>query len=164
METIKEKIRDLKDSEIVTVINSLYDRIFTNIPADAMAGNISTLPEIKKLKGLDETTLMNSFSATESVQLARLLIDHLSDNPSLFQIIENEIDKIKASKEMFIGTILTVGLVVNLTVLLATSKIEVKKSPSGKIAWKVIKKDISPDLAEKFFGPFFKLFTGVISH
>ncbi len=153
MPTTLQMVRELSDSQVVAVARELFSLVYEEIPYEEVSGNFGSVPEVGALAGLDEMTLKRDLPAAESARLGRLLLETFAGDPALEPFVREAIEKVHASDDLIVLEILALGLVVNLTLLVATTKVKVKKGADGKIKWEVNKGKASPELVKAVVEP-----------
>ncbi len=133
MQAAQDIIASLSDVEATTLINELYQKVYTAVPFEAMRqGLVSGQAEVETLKSLDPKISQKTFTAQESVLLCRHLLTSFAQDDQLAPLLVNTWEEIKTDDKMMVETILAVGLVVNVTLFMATSEIEYR---DGKLTF-----------------------------
>ena len=153
MSTTLDIVHDLSDSEVVAVARQLFNEVYTHVPYNEVRGNANAVAELDPLVSLDNMKLKGALSVNESVYLGRLLLEQYAHDPVLAPLVQESLEKTKKSDNLYVDLILTLGLVVNLTLLVVTTEVSVKKESDGKITWKFAKKKAEPDLVKAVVGP-----------
>ena len=153
MGTTLELVRELPDSQVVEVAKELFRRVYVEIPYDEVSRNFGAVMAVEPLVPLDEATLRRDLSAEDSARLGRLLLEQYAGDPALEPLVQQAVDKVQGSDNMVVDVILAVGLVVNLTLLIATTKVKVEKGPDGELKWQVTKGEASPELVKAVVEP-----------
>ena len=138
MSEVMEMVNKLSDSESVMAAQELFDTVFTEIDYDAMVKNSTEFPELQDILKIDDSKLESDLSASESIQLSRIVLQNFAANPGLAPAVTDACEKVKKQDDLFVGAILAFGLVVNLTLLIASTSVSIEKGPDGVI-WKIEK-------------------------
>ena len=146
-------VRDLTDSQVVGVVKEFFSEVFTQIPYEEVRLNSETVANLDSLVRLDGETLECPLSAAESARLGRLVLERFARDPELSPLVDKACEKVKSSDEMFVDVLLALGLIVNLTLLVATTEVQVKKESDGTTTWKLTKKKASPELVKAVIDP-----------
>ena len=153
MQTTLDIVQGLSDSEIVEVVKELFNTVYTEVPYNEVRNNSEAVAEVDPLVSLDTEALKHELSATESARLGRLVLEQYARDPELAPFVQQAWDKVQNSDNLVVGMILAVGLVVNLTLLVATTEVEVQKGADGTITWRVVKKEATPELIDAVVKP-----------
>lgn len=148
-----DTVGGLSDSEVIAVTTELFNRVYQEIPYDDVRSNFAGVDAVDPLVGLDEPALRRQLSADDSARLGRLVLEHYARDEAFEPLVDEAIEKVRSSDDLIVGVILAVGLVVNLTLLVATTKATVSKQPDGTIAWSVSKSEASPELVTAIVNP-----------
>lgn len=157
MHTTQELIQGLSDAQVVEVTKELFDIVYTQVPYDDVRRNSEEISEVDALVSLDSDSLKQEMSAAESAQLGRLVLMEYAGDPELAPFVQQAWEKVESSDDLVVGVILALGVVVNLTLLVATSSVKMKKDASGKITWSVGKKSAEPELVDAVIKPLSKV-------
>ncbi|UCE07831.1 MAG: hypothetical protein JSW07_07310, partial [bacterium] len=93
---------------------------------------------VATLKVLNQETKQRKFNATDSVVLAKQILRGFARDKQMSSLVLAAWEDIKDDDKLFIETILAVGLVVNVTLFMASSEIEYS---DGKLSFKKGKAD-----------------------
>ena len=159
MQNIQEIIRGLSDSQVIEVTKELFNIVYTQVPYDEVRSNSERVSEVDALVSLDSESLKQEMSAAESARFGRLVLEEYASNPELVPFVRQAWEKVQSSDDLIIGVILALGVVVNLTLLVATTSLKMKKDASGNITWEVGKKPAGPELVEAVVNPLAKVAT-----
>jgi hypothetical protein len=153
METTLEIVRDLSDSQVVGVMKELFNLVYKDIPYDSVRANSEAVAEVAPLASLDGEHLDRDLSAEDSAQLGRLVLEEYANNPDLEPFVRQASEDVRGSDKLVVGVILALGVVVNLTLLVATTSARVVKATDGSISWSMTKTKAKPELVEKVVAP-----------
>jgi hypothetical protein len=160
MTTTKELIEGLSDEQVIEVTKELFNSVYTEVPYDEVISNSDGVTELGPLMALDAGDLKRDLSASESAHFGRLVLAEFATDPELETLVRQAVDNVQTSDDLVIGTILAVGMVVNLTLLIATTSVKVEKDADGKTTWKLVKKNANPELVTSVINPLAKVATG----
>ncbi len=157
MQTTLEIVHGLSDSQVVEVVKELFNAVYAEVPYNEVRSNAEAVAEVDPLISLDHEALKHELSATESARLGRLVLEQYARDPELAPFVQQAWDKVQNSDDMVVGVILALGLVINLTLLVATTEVQVQKGADGKITWKISKKQAEPELVSAVINPLVKV-------
>src|SRR6267142_4852289 len=140
-----EIVRKLSDAEVAALATEVFNIVYTEIPYSEIRSNSESVAEVGSLVSLDSGALKASLPTAESARLGRIVLEQYAADPKLAPIVQEAWERMqkKANKLPIIEAALTLGLLVNLTLLLATTEVHVQKK-GGKITWTVRKKKAEP--------------------
>lgn len=153
METTLDIVRDLSDSQVVGVMKELFNLVYKEIPYDSVRANSEAVEEVAPLASLDGEHLDRDLSAAESADLGRLVLEEYANNPDLEPFVQKACDQVRGSDKLVVGVILALGVVVNLTLLVATTSARMVKAADGSKSWSITKTKAKPELVDKVLGP-----------
>lgn len=145
--TAKSKVEALPNSLVALAVDELFQRVFSTVPADDVDARMKGVPQLDALLAGDEAALDKRFTQGDSLELGRALLASYADDPALSVLVEEACDRaIEQNKDkMVIGTLLTVGLVANLTYLIMATSVTVTKRADGQLSWRVEKRSSPPE-------------------
>lgn len=153
MQTTLDIVHSLSDSQVVEVVKELFNAVYTQVPYNEVRNNSEAVAEVDPLVSLDNEALKYELSATESARLGRLVLEQYARDPELAPFVQQAWDKVQNSDNLVVGVILALGLVVNLTLLVATTEVQVQKGADGTTTWKLVKREAKPELVEAVVNP-----------
>lgn len=153
MSTTLETVQGLSDSEVVEVAQELFNEVFSELPYDEVRKNSEATPEVNSLVSADEDALKHELTRAESAHLGRLVLEQYARDPELEPFVQQAVAKVQRSDKLIVDVILALGLVVSLTLLVATTKVQVQKGADGKTTWKIDKREAKPELVKAVVGP-----------
>lgn len=159
MEDTLERVRNLSDVEIVQVARTLFTDLFANIAYDQVRSTARDLADLDPLVALTPDALQRELSAADSAELGRLVVEHCAQSPELEPAVREACDKVSSSDDMVVGVLLAVGLVVNLTLLVATTEVSIEQGGDGKRSWKVKKRTAPPSWIKAIINPIARVAT-----
>jgi hypothetical protein len=157
MQTTLELVHDLSDSQVIEVAKELFNTVYANVPFDQVRKNSEGAVDVGELVALNDEVKQQDLSPTDSARFGRLVLEQYARDPELGPLVHQAWNKVESSDELIVDVLLALGLVVNLTLLVATTKIELQNLPDGKIRWKIVKRDAPPELVGSVLKPLAKL-------
>jgi hypothetical protein len=152
-----DDVRSLSNTEVVQVAEALFDTIYAEVSHDAVIEYSSDAPEVSSLVTLAPETLQRELSADDSAALARNMLLAYAEDPNLAPVVQRTIAEVRDSDDLVVGVLLTLGLIVNLTLLVVSTSIEIEKDKRGKVTWKIKKRNIKPDTIRAVVEPLAKV-------
>ena len=152
-----ELVKKLSDTQVVEVTKHLFNSVYSNVPYDQVASNSKGIAEVSQLASLSDEDMQQELSAADSARFGRLLLEQYAQDPALAPLVEQAWKKVESSDELIIEVMLALGLVVNLTLFMASTKVKLKKGPDGKIEWELEKGRATPDLVKSVINPLAKV-------
>lgn len=146
-------VKSLSDVKVTSLIRQLYQNIFKAISYQEMLDKLpSSVNNIDTLRNLDQEIIKKKLNSENSVALAKQALTAFAKDEQLSQLLINAWEEIKDHDKLFIETILAVGLVVNVTLFMATSDIEYK---DGKFSFR--KEKASAEILKPIMEPITEL-------
>lgn len=144
---VKSKVEALPSSLIALAVDDLFQRVFSSAPVDEISALMTGVAPLDALRKRGDDELAKSLSQADSVELGRALLMSYAEDAALAPLVEQACDHAlaKSKNDLVVGTLLTVGLVTNLTYLIMATSVTVKKGADGKLTWKVEKRASPPD-------------------
>ncbi len=125
MTTAQQIVSNLDDNQAILMVNKINDRIYAAV-------DYSTIEQSAKGDDLGNALLeisddqMNArMDADDSVAVARRFLDSIARDESLSYLVIDAWEEVQNEDSMFVGTVIAVGLVVNLTLFMISSKIKI---------------------------------------
>ena len=150
-------VESLSDVQATSLIRQLYRNIYKAVPYQKMLDNLPIgIDHVDTLKTLDQEVKKKQLNAPDSVTLAKHILRAFASDGQLSPLVLAAWEEIKDDDKLFIETIIAVGLVVNVTLFMATSEIEFKDGKfifkKGKADADILKSIIEPvtELVKKF--------------
>ncbi len=150
---ITSRVGNLSDDQVAAVLGQVYRDIYKEVSAVAVRENGAAEEELRPLLQLDADALEQSLSAQESLALGRVLLAALVEDPQLAPLVAEAMDKADSADEMFVGVVLALGLVVNLTLLVASTEVRITQTAAGKRSWSINKRKADTDLVNAVVKP-----------
>jgi hypothetical protein len=160
-DTTIDRLRQLSDSEIVAVAREFFDRVFAAVPFDQVQANFDADPAVAGLATLDAAALRRELPADESKRLSCAVLEAAARDPALEPLVRESIELVQRSDQLVVEVILSLGLLVNLTLLLATTRLRVHKGGDGRIIWDVSKDTATPELMKTVVEPVVKAIASI---
>lgn len=153
MPTALEMVNELSDSQVIGVTKALFSRVYTEISYDDVLTNAEGQILLNPLLSLKEEALRNDLTPEDSTRIGRRVLSHFAADEAFSPLVREAVKKVQNADDLVVEVILAAGLVVNLTLLIATTKIEVSKGQDGKINWHIKKREASPELVKAIVKP-----------
>lgn len=153
MQTTLEMVNQLSDSQVIGATKVLFSRVYTEIPYEEVLTNAQGQGPLIPLLSIGENALRKDLTTEDSTRIGRLVLSQYAVDDAFGPLVREAIEKVQTSDDLVVDIILAVGLVVNLTLLMATTKVDISKGPDGKINWRIIKSEASPELVEAVVKP-----------
>jgi len=133
MNEVLERIENLSESQVIEVLNELHSKLFRLIDYKEVIGNATACGEddVKFLVNLGTQHKSAVKNFDEAGETAKDLLKLMASEEAYKDVVSDVLDEIESNEHMsVVATIVAVGLMVNLTLLVATTKI---KYEEGKI-------------------------------
>ncbi|MCH9027950.1 MAG: hypothetical protein IIA05_12700 [Proteobacteria bacterium] len=153
MQTTQELIQALSDSQVIEVTKELFNIVYKQVSYAEVRSNSERVAEVDALVTLDSESLKQEMSAAESVHFGRLVLKEYAGNPELAPFVRQAWEKVESSDDLIVGVILALGVVINLTLLMATTSVKMKKDASGTVTWDIGKKQAGLELVKAVINP-----------
>jgi hypothetical protein len=142
-------IENLTNVQAISLLRQLNRNLFTAVPYKDVQENLDKeLEEIELLKTLDLETKKQNLDSKSSVEITKFILMAFAKDIDFAPALVQAWDEIKDDDALFIETIVAVGLIVNLTIFMATSEIEFKignlKLKKGKADAGILKEIMKP--------------------
>lgn len=125
MSNMQDVIKNLNDNQAVMLLNNIHNRIFNAVDFDDLEKNIKDNDVGKILLELSDEQLNVDFDANISVDLTREFLTSIVKDENFSELIKAAWEEVKNDDAMMVGTIIAVGLMVNLTLFMVSSKFEI---------------------------------------
>lgn len=125
MTTAQEIVQKLNDNQAVMMLNKVHNRLFTSLDFDILENNVKDKDIGKTLLAIDDEQLDVELDAVVSVRLSREFLESLARDDQLSVFITDAWEEVQNDDSMFIGTVIAIGLMVNLTLFMVSSKIDI---------------------------------------
>ncbi len=157
MQNIQISIQNLSDSEVLKVTQEVFNIVYTQIPYEEVLQNSEGLTEVDMPLLLSPENLECELTTAESAETCRFVLEMYAKNPELEPFVQQALEKVQGSKTLFVEEVVFLGLLINLTLLNATTTVKATKDAEGNITWEVTKKEASPELLNRLFNPIVEL-------
>lgn len=146
-------VDSLSDVQAMSLIKELYRNIYRNVNYTEVTENLSAGgPAIDVLKNSNNQVKKSNLGTEDSVLVTRRILLAFAQDEQLAPVLINTWDDIKDNDDLFVETILALGLVVNLTLFLASSDIKYK---DGRFSFH--KKEVKPEALKTVVEPITEL-------
>ena len=156
MEAISQRIQTIPPEQVGGVVELAFQKIFEHVPINQVRENADSMAEVSILARLESDTLKRDFEQEEGAHFGRVVLEYLAGEPALSPLVDEAITEVQDSDLLVVETLLAVGFVVNLTLLVATTEIEVETGSDGKTRWKFRKGVASTELVKSLVDPLTK--------
>lgn len=127
-------INSLTEVQVVAAVRQLNRRVFSDLPFDA----VKAVTTASDLKGVSEGVAAVKLDPATSTAMSRQLLRAFAGDPALAPLVGEVVDAVQEDDSLFIETAIALGLLVNLTMFMASSeltfttgKLTIKKGPVG---------------------------------
>lgn len=149
MQTAVDIVERLNSVQTISLLKRLNQILYGAVSyKDVQAHLPSDVDDVILLEKLNPEMKKRNLDPKTSVELARHVLMAVAQDKALGPILVQAWDEIREDDSLFIETIVAVGLIVNLTLFMATSKMELR---FGKQA--ITKEMASPDLLTALLSP-----------
>ena len=142
-------VESLTNVQAVSLLKRLNRDLYQAVPDHDVKDHLVTgVDEVQTLQNLDLETKKKRLDPEASVQATKQLLMAFARNDDLAPVLVQAWDQIKTDDSLFIETIVVVGLLVNLTLFMATSDMEFKigtlSIKKGRADSGILKEILSP--------------------
>ncbi len=148
MISAEEIVSTLGDNQAVAMAQRIHNRLFSNIDFADLKQNTQNNADAALLLSLTPQQYELKFDATTSTQLVRQFLTTLANDPETAPIIVDIWQEVTDDDSMFVGTVVAVGLMVNLTLFMISSELEIDL---GKV--KIRKAKVDTDAVKAVMEP-----------
>jgi predicted nucleic acid-binding protein len=117
-------VQNIDDVQAVMMLKQIYQDIFTKISLKEINQHIDNQESVSMLKNLDVDDLKQNIDPEQSVELTRKVLLGFASDENLSDLILHNWEKIEKDDSLMIETIVTLGLLANLTLFMATTELE----------------------------------------
>lgn len=157
MEFLQTSIEDLSDADVVKVTNKLFNIVYAQISYEEVLRNSAKLAETSIAQLLTDDSLGHEMTTTESAEICRFVLEMYAQNSEIAPFLQQAWEEVNNSDTLFVEEILVLGVIINLTLLNATTTVDLKKDFDGNVTVDVSKKEASPDMIKALFSPLFEI-------
>ena len=146
--TTEDIIKELTPLQRARVAEELYDIVFTHVSMKAVLDNTSDDVRDRIVASVEKR-----FKDEQDDVVQQLLLAYAQDRylePSLLDAVTT----VSEAETLSIRSLLTAGMLINLTLFTATTAVEIKNESNGHVSWVVEKKTASPELVKQIMQPF----------
>lgn len=145
--TIQSKIHALPDSHIAAVAEQFFQKVFAILPSEEIDLTMEGILPLDAIRAQGDAALDKTLPQAASVEIGRALLLGCASEATLAPLLAEACDAAanQLRGKMVIGTVLAVGVVVNLTYLIMTCEVNVKRGTDGKVTWSVTKRASPPE-------------------
>ena len=153
-------VNSLSDSQIVELTKELFKTLYSHVPYKQVKQNWESVPDVAGLAELNSDDLKRDLPAADSAQISRLLLEQFAKDPEFSPVVLQSWEAVRNSDHLILDAIISLGLIVNLTLLVATTKLDMRKNADGSFQWSFSKGPAKKDLVKAIVEPFAKLLGG----
>jgi hypothetical protein len=157
MQSALELVNGLSDSQVVEVTKELFKTLYTNLPYKQVKQNWESVADVAPLAALETENLKKDLSAADSARLSRLLLERFACDSDLSALVLQSWETVRNSDNLIVDVIISIGLIVNLTLMIATTKVKLQKSANGGFEWSISKAHASKELIAAIVEPLAKI-------
>ena len=151
-------VNSLSDSQIVELTKELFKTVYSHLPFKQVKQNWESVPDVARLAELNSDDLKRELAPADSAQISRLLLEQFAKDPEFSPAVLQSWEAVRDSDHLILDAIISLGLIVNLTLLVATTKLDMRNSANGSFEWSVSKTDAKKELVKAILDPFARLF------
>lgn len=148
MQKVFEIIENLDDVQSVKILKQIYKDIFKAIPFDEVKRSAGNNQSVSLLCNLDTDMMRQNFEPEQSLDFTKKMLLAFAGDENLSWLVINAWEKVENDDSLMIETIITLGLIANLTLFMATTELEFEikgvKIKKEKASPEQIKAVISP--------------------
>jgi hypothetical protein len=148
MTTAQQIVNNLNDNQAIMMVNKIHNRIFSAVDFDTIENNVKGDDDGSTLLGLSDDQLGAELDAGVSVAVARKFLESVAQDEGLSEVITDSWEEVQNDDSMFVGTVIAVGLMVNLTLFMISSNIEIDlgkvKISKGTVDTEAVKAIMEP--------------------
>lgn len=142
-------VEGLESVQAVSLLKRLHRDLFQAIPYQDIKDHLlAGVDEVQMIQNIDPELKKKSLDPETSIQATKGLLMAFATNEDLAPILVQTWDEIKTDDSLFVEVIVAIGLLVNLTLFMATSEIEFKIGKltikKGRADSSILKEVLSP--------------------
>jgi len=119
-----EIIQNLDNVQSVIMLKQIYQDIFKAIPYEEVKRSVGDNEAIFLLSKLDSNMMKQKFDSEQSLDLTKKMLMGFAQDENLSWLVINAWEKIENDDSMMIDVIISLGLIANLTLFMATTEME----------------------------------------
>lgn len=126
MQKALEIIQHLDDVQSVKMLKQIYKDIFKAVPVEEVkriTGNNNN-EAVSLLNNLSDDMIKKNFDPEQSVDLTKKMLLAFAKDENLSWLVINAWEKVENDDSLMIEVIITLGLIANLTLFMATTELE----------------------------------------
>jgi hypothetical protein len=147
-------VNGLSNSQVVELTKELFKTAFSHVPYNQVRQNWESVPDVALLAELNKDDLKRELSAPDSAQFSRLMLEQIAKDPEFSPLLLDAWETVRGSDHLIVDAILSLGVIVNLTLLVATTKLDIRRNADGSFQWSVSKTDAKKELVKAILDPF----------
>jgi hypothetical protein len=148
------EIKGLTDVQVVAAVRQLNRRVFSDLSFDA----VKAATTATGLKTVSKDAAATQLDSAASVKLSRQVLTAAASDPGLAPLVTEVINHVKQDDSLFIETAIAIGVLVNLTMFMASSELNFT---SGKLS--IHKGQVGADVVKLLVEPVLELIKKVPS-
>ncbi len=117
-------VQNLDDVQAVMMLKYIYQDIFRAVPFEEVKQNVQDRETISQIDKLSTDVMKQSIDAEQSVELTRNMLLCFAKDENLSNLVTDAWERVYNDDSLIIETIITVGLIANLTLFMATTEVE----------------------------------------
>ena len=127
MKSAESIVENLTNVQAVSLLKQLNRNLYMAVPYKEVAKHfLEGLSDVQTLKGLDVETRKTQLDPEASIRATKQVLMFFAKDPVLASALVQAWDEIQTDDSLFIESIITIGLLANLTLFVATTEIEFK--------------------------------------
>ena len=146
------RVQALTDDRVAPVLDDVFNTVFKQVPYAAVLASAEATPELAALTQLTADERRMRLPGSEVTEVGRELLIAMAEAPALEGFIADSLDRVEASHEMFISTLLVASALINLTYLVMATDVEVSQDAQGNRTWSAKKAASPPEFITKIVG------------
>lgn len=126
MTSAQNIVNKLDDSQAVMMLKLVHDRIFDAVDFEVIEKGTKGNVIGENLLEVTDLPIDAEFDSATSIKQARVFLNSIAKDDDLSDLITESWQELQKNDQMFVGATIAVGLMVNLTLFMVSSKIELK--------------------------------------
>ena len=148
MQKALDIVQNLDDVQSVMMLKQIYKDIFKAIPFEEIKRSVGDDESVSLLGKLNTDMMKQNIDPEQSVDLTQKMLLYFAKDKNLAYLVIDAWEKVENDDSLMIGTIITLGIIANLTLFMATSELEFEfkgvKIKKGTASAEQIKAVLSP--------------------
>lgn len=158
MKKALEIIQNLDDVQSVMMLKQIFKDIFKAIPYEEIKQNLGDNDSVNMLTKLNPDNMQQNFDSEQSVKLTKNMLLAFAEDKNLSWLVINAWEEVEKDDSLMIGAIISLGLIANLTLFMATTEFEFEIK-----GVKIKKKTASADQIKAIISPLTEYVKGMVS-